>query len=150
MANANQQDLINTIMSAVYVGNGRAAEEAAQKINDEFILIRKSDLPKVEPKPQSWGNLDVPMARTAGYRGRIPEMYWNRALDFISVALHAEAEVVKQKERELVGKRQEAWKLLHPSAPTLWAYDTMNSENKRKIDVVVNLMNQVDELKKAK
>lgn len=149
MGNPNQQDLINTIMSAVYIGNGKAAEEAAQKINEEFILIRKSDLPPMVSKPQGWNNLDVMMARSAGYRGRNPKVYWERALDFISVALYAEAEVVKQEEREIAEKRAEAWKLLHPNEAH-WDYEAQPAPSRKQIDVVVGLMNQVDELKATK
>lgn len=146
----NHDRIAKVIEDAVVRGSGYAATEAANTIDEEFILIRKSDLPAVAPKPQVWGNLDVPMARTAGYRGLKPTLYWERALDFIAISLYAEQEVVKQKENELRGKREEAWKLLNPSAPTLWDYDTLNDDRRKQIDVVVNLMNQVDELKSTK
>jgi len=125
-------------------------KSAAQAIMRDFILIKRSDLPEVESKAQGWGNLDVPMARTAGYRGRNPKMYWDRALDFISVALYAEQEEGKQAERELAAKRMDAYSLLFPKSAKLWDYSALLEPTKTQVDVVVKLMTQVDELKDSK
>lgn len=146
----SQQDLINTILCAVYAGNGKAAEEAAQKINEEFILIRKSDLPAVVPKTLPLSGKTMPKARTVGYHGYKPEIYWDRALDYISVALHAENEEVKEAEKKLDKMREEAHAKLFPFCNYNWTYAGADPHDKRKVDVVVDLMTQVDELKEAK
>lgn len=150
MGNPNQQDLINAIMSAVYVGNGKAAEEAAQKINEEFILIRKSDLPVVEEFYSHTRGCDTKRARTSTYHGGEPDRYYQRALDFLAISQVAEKEQAKQAERELAGKRSEAYNMLYPTLPPLWSYEDLAPHSQKQIDVVVGLMTQVDELKDKK
>ena len=142
--------LANVIEGAVTRGSGYAASEAANTIDKEFILIRKSDLPSVQPKTLPWNGQTALKARTAGYNGHKPEIYWNRALDFIAVALHAEQEEGKQAERVLAGKREEAYRMLYPRSAPLWCYKDLSDIAKAQIDVVVNLMTQVDELKDGK
>jgi hypothetical protein len=147
----NQQDLVNVIAEAVYSGNGKGIDVAVQKINEEFILIKKSDLPEVTGKPHPWReNKETPMARTAGYNGRSAKLYWNRALDFISISLYAEEQEADQAKRELTWKREEAFKMLYPNSCTVVDYETADLSVKVKIDVVVGLMAQVDELKASK
>ncbi len=150
---ANHDRIAKVIEDAVVRGSGYAASEAASTIDKEFILIKKSDLPPITEKDSyphnPWDKKVVKSAGSANYRGMKPELYWDRALDFISVALYAEQEVVKQEERELAGKREEAWKLLHP-LEAFWDYESQPPSSQKQIDVVVKLMLQVDELKEAK
>lgn len=142
--------LAKVIEDAVVRGSGYAATTAANTIDEEFILIRKSDLPAVVPTKIPWSDKTGPKARTAGYHGHKPEVYWDRALDFIAVHFYAEQEEGKQAERVLAGKREEAYRMLFPEHPPLWDYKNIGDTTKKQIDVVVNLMNQVDELKEAK
>jgi hypothetical protein len=146
----NHDRITQVIEHAVVRGSGYAASEAASTIDKEFILIKKSDLPPVQPYKFSWSDTATLKARTASYHKGSPETYWNRALDFISVALHAEQEEAAQANRELEGMRKDAYAMLYPSAPPLWDYESAESQLKTKIDVVVGLMKQVDELKKTK
>lgn len=147
----NHDRIANVIEFAVNQGSGYAASKAASTIDKEFILIAKADLPPLLPHKLPWNDTTTLKARTAGYcKGSSPETYWNRALDFISVALHAEQEEAAQANRELEGMRKDAYAMLYPSAPPLWDYESAESQLKIKINVVVNLMKQVDELKKTK
>jgi hypothetical protein len=142
LGNPNQQDLINVVMSAVYVGNGKAAEEAVQKINEEFILIRKSDLPQVKVQPRyspiQGEYRDVATARTASYTVGSSDFYYRRALDVLAISLYAEGM-----------EKEKAWKLLHP-LEAYWDYESQTAPIRKQIDVVVDLMTQVDELKNKK
>lgn len=142
--------LANVIEGAVTRGSGYAASEAANTIDEEFILIRKSDLPAVAPKELPWNGKTALKARTAGYNGHKPEIYWDRALDFIAVALYAEQEEGKQAERVLAGKREEAYRMLYPKSAPMWSYQDLSDMSKAQINVVVSLMTQVDELKDGK
>lgn len=134
-------------LHAAVVGNGKAAEEAARRIDSEFILIKRSDLPAVVFN-QFYG---THKARSASYNPKTSaEVYWSRALDFLSIAQHAEVEEGKQEERELAGKRDEAYRMLYPKAAPLWSYSDLSDMSKAQIDVVVGLMVQVDTLKDGK
>ena len=147
--------IAKVIEDAVTRGSGYAASEAANIIDKEFILIRKSDLPAVEIKsvysPAKMEHVDRPVVGTASKHGNAPSSYyWKRAIDVLAMAQYVEQEEVKQAQRELAGKREEAWRLLNPTAPPLWDYNTANPACKAQIDVVVGLMTQVDELKDGK
>lgn len=151
----NYDRLAKVIENAVVRGSGCAASESASVIDEEFILIRRSDLPAVEIKPiyspARGEHINRAVARTASYhRGAAPSYYMKRALDILAIAQHAEAEEAKQEKQKLAAKRHEAWSLLNPTAPPLWDYNTATAAVKAQIDVVVNLMNQVDECKEAK
>jgi hypothetical protein len=127
---------------------GAAAVKSAKEIEEQFILIRKSDL----PKPVQYQTPIGPRmkARTAIYSSKNPEMYVYRAMDFLAIALYAEQERDRQAERELNGKRTDAYALLHPKSAPLWDYNELNPADKHQIDVVVKLMTQVDDLKETK
>lgn len=151
----NHDRLTKVIEHAVCRGSGYAASQAASLIDSEFILIAKADLPPVKTKmmynPVQMEEEPKAIAGSARVSGKAPSSYyWERARSFIAIAQYVEAEEAKQAKRELRGKREEAYKMLYPMAPTLWNYETADPQVKTKIDVVVNLMKQVDELKKTK
>ena len=135
---------------AAVVGNGMAAEETARRIDSEFILIRRSDLPKVEQKYNHSRACEIPHARTASYFGGDYDRYFQRALDYLAIAQVAANEKAQQAERELAGKREEAYRMLYPKSVPIWCYKELSDVAKAQIDVVVNLMNQVDTLKDVK
>jgi hypothetical protein len=137
-------------LHAAVVGNGTAAEETARRIDKEFILIRRSDLPVVEEYYSHTRGADAKRARTSTYYGGKPDRYFQRALDFLAIAQVAEQEQEKQAERELAGKRSEAFRMLHPNMAPMWCYQDLTPETKKQVDVVVGLMTQVDELKDKK
>lgn len=147
--------IANVIEFAVNQGSGYAASEAASTIDKEFILIPKSDLPAMGIKPVyspvKGEVINRPVAGSACTYGNAPSRYyWERARSFMAIAQYVEAEESKQAERELAGKREEAYHMLYPSSPPLWDFQGADPEVKARIEVVVNLMNQVDELKDSK
>jgi hypothetical protein len=152
LAQKAPQEIYDRITEACYIGHTNAISKAAEQINEEFILIRKSDLPPVVAWENPVSGRTKHRARTAIYfPQQSSEAYWNRALDVIAVALHAEQEDEKQAERILSGKRADAYKLLFPDGDTInFYYANYPSNIRRQIDVVVGLMGQVDELKASK
>jgi hypothetical protein len=149
----NHDRIANVIENAVMKGSGYAASEAASTIDKEFVLIAKADLPPVIETVNALTDRPRVGARTAGYFRATPSSkFWERAHDIIAVALHAEKEQDKemQAKRELISQRELAYSMLYPQAPTLWDYEAADIQVKTKIDVVVNLMRQVDELKASK
>lgn len=149
----NHDRIAAVIEHAVNRGSTYAAIEAATLIDKEFVLIKKSDLPPVVETENAFSGQKKVGARSAGYFHATPaSRYWERANDIIAVALHAEKEQEKeaQARRELIGQRELAYSMLYPAAKPLWDYDTADLQVKTKIDVVVNLMRQVDELKDKK
>lgn len=147
----NEEKVAQIVSEAVYMGNGNAITTATKALTDEFVLIRKSDLPAVVAKKE-WREEAIPVARSAAYRGMKPSVYWERALDFIAISLHAEVEEGKQAERELAWKRADAYRMLYPKYPhaPLWSYEGLDAAVKAQVDVVVGMMTQVDELKDKK
>ncbi len=136
---ANHDRIASVIEDAVVRGSGYAASAAASTIDKEFILIAKSDLPTFATASSITG-----YNRTIG-----SQTYWSTVLDYIATALHAEQEEAEHTERKLAGMRKEAWKMLHPLEAS-WDYNTQTPSSKKQVDVVVNLMRQVDELKESK
>lgn len=147
---ASYDRLAKVIEVAVTRGSGYAASEAANTIDEEFIMIPKSDLPKVEQKHNYTRGREIPHARTASYFGGDYDRYFQRALDYLAIAQVAANEKAQQAERELAGKREEAYRMLYPKSVPIWCYKELSDVAKAQIDVVVNLMNQVDTLKDVK
>jgi hypothetical protein len=151
----NHDRITKLIEDAVVRGSSCAASEAASTIDEEFILIKKSDLPPVVVKPvysPALGyHIDKPVARTAGHhKGAPASYYWNRAIDILAIAQYAEQEADKQSENKLNELRKQAHGKLFPFCNYCWEYDKAEVHIKRQVDVVVNLMTQVDELKESK
>jgi bifunctional N-acetylglucosamine-1-phosphate-uridyltransferase/glucosamine-1-phosphate-acetyltransferase GlmU-like protein len=151
----NHDRLTKVIEHAVCRGSGYAASQAASLIDSEFILIAKADLPPVKTKmmynPVQMEEEPKAIAGSARVSGKAPSSYyWERARSFIAIAQYVEAEEAKQAERKLDDLRSTAHAKLYPYCNYDWNYSTADTLDKAQVDVVVDLMKQVDELKKTK
>jgi hypothetical protein len=145
--NQNVYRVAELVDYAVTQGNGRAAEEAVTKIDKEFVLVRRADIPPVEINRFTNTYLAGSTPFSAGLE---PETYVFRALSNLALADYAKAKKVEHEEKRRTKMRAEAHKLLFPASSTLWSYDDLAPVAKKQIDVVVKLMEQVDELKESK
>jgi hypothetical protein len=146
--NKNITDSLESIIERHSVSPGAASVKAAMDIEEKFILIPKADLPKLALTQTPIG--ERMKARTASYNHATPQMYFDRALDFLAISLYAEKQEELEAERQLDGKRGDAYLMLFPGSAPLWSYNGLPPQTKAQVDVVVKLMTQVDTLKETK
>jgi hypothetical protein len=145
--NQNVYRVAELVDYAVTQGNGRAAEEAVTKIDKEFVLIRRADIPPVEFNQFT----NTYLAGSTPFIGGLePETYVFRALSNLALADYAKAKKVEHEEKRRTKMREEAHKLLFPKSSHLWSYDDLGPVEKKQVDAVAKLMKQVDELKESK
>lgn len=146
----NKKKYLNEIITVIedlacYNNPGPTATKAAARIDLEYVLIPKTDMPTVEISPSGTGRL--PHITEAASKGDTKVMR-ELAYEYLAMADFVDAKKAKDEDLKLKTARWNAYKVLYPYQ-NMWTFGTFNYEEldsvpKRAIDEIVKLRTQLD------